>query len=93
MNTNAQNAAAGAKTPVAPVGAGAVASEPVEFGRVQDIERFFGIKRGLCYQLIRDGKIGSVCLRRKPDAKTGIRLINLRSVREFLARQTEGGAS
>lgn len=54
-----------------------------EFGRVRDVQKVFGLKRGAIYQLIRDGKLKSVSLRR-PGARTGLRLIHLASVRAFL---------
>jgi hypothetical protein len=70
----------------APIEPGDVSSSVAEFGRVPDIERLFGIKRGLCYQLIGSGAVKSVCLR-KPGAKTGVRLVYLASVRDWLHRQ------
>lgn len=54
-----------------------------EFGRIADVERLFGLKRGVLYQLISAGKVKSACLR-KPGAKTGVRLVHLASVRAFL---------
>ena len=44
------------------------------------------MKRGLAYELIKKGLIKSVCLR-KPGAKTGIRLIHVQSLRDYLNRQ------
>ena len=61
-----------------------------EFGRVPDVERIYGLKRGVTYALIRAGKLKSVCLR-KPGAKTGIRLVHLPSVRSLLTALMEGG--
>ncbi len=61
-----------------------------EFGRVPDVERIYGLKRGVTYALIREGKLQSVCLR-KPGAKTGVRLVHLASVRALLHSQMEGG--
>ncbi len=74
-------------TPIEP---GEVGSMVAEFGRVGDVERIYGLKRGLCYQLITEGRIRSVCLR-KPGAKTGVRLIFLPSVAALLHSQMEGG--
>ena len=54
-----------------------------EFGRWQDVQRLFGIKRGTLYRLIGDGKVRSITLR-KPGRKFGCRLIHLQSVRDFL---------
>lgn len=36
-----------------------------EFGRVSDVERIWGIKRGLLYLLSKEGDIKSVVIRRK----------------------------
>jgi hypothetical protein len=57
-----------------------------EFGRVRDVERIFGIKRGILYRKIADGKIRSVSLR-EPGKKFGCRLIHLASVRAWLHRE------
>ena len=54
-----------------------------EFGRWQDVQRLFGIKRGTLYGLIAEGKIRSITLR-KPGRKFGCRLIHLQSVRDHL---------
>jgi hypothetical protein len=76
----------------APIEPGESGSILPEFGRVPDIERIYGLKRGLCYQLIAGGQIKSVCIR-KPGAKTGVRLVHLASVREFLNSHMEGAAA
>jgi hypothetical protein len=57
-----------------------------EFGRVKDVERIFGIKRGILYRWISDGKIKSVCIR-EPGNQQGLRLIHLASVRGFITSQ------
>ena len=36
-----------------------------EFGRFQDVQRLFGLKRGTIYNLIEEGHIKSVSLRRQ----------------------------
>jgi hypothetical protein len=59
-----------------------------EFGRVQDVQRLFGIKRGILYRWIGDGKIKSVCIR-EPGNKLGVRLIHLASVRDYINRQMQ----
>ncbi len=61
-------------------------AEFAEFGRFPDLENRFGLKRSLSYQLIADGKIRSVALKKK-GARSGVRLIDLGSVREFLRSQ------
>lgn len=54
-----------------------------EFGRHQDVRRLFGIKRGILYRLINEGKIRSITLR-EPGRRFGCRLIYLPSVRTYL---------
>ena len=54
-----------------------------EFGRWRDVERLFGIKRGTLYNLMAEGKIKSVVLRRKGNVH-GCRLIHLASVSNYL---------
>ena len=81
-----ERATADANLTAAPIEPGASGSSLPEFGRVPDVERLFGVKRGLCYQLIGAGTFKSVCLR-KPGAKTGVRLIHLASVRDWLTSQ------
>jgi hypothetical protein len=61
-----------------------------EFVDWQGLQACFSIKRSLAYQLLRDGKIKAVSLRR--DGKDrGKRLFNVASVREFLRKQMENG--
>jgi hypothetical protein len=59
-------------------------AEP-EWCRVPDVFRIFGIRRGSLYNLLKDGEIKSVCLRRR-GYKQGQRLIQIASVRDFLNR-------
>lgn len=66
-----------------PVRPGDTAQSEVEFCRIPDLARTHGIKRGLAYSLINSGLIKSVVLRRE-GAKTGVRLVHLKSVREYL---------
>ncbi len=82
----------GAEKTTAPVEAAVCAPVPPEFGRIPDVQRIFGLKRGYIYLLINAGKIKSVCLRKR-GAKTGVRLIHLQSVRDFLSAKLEGGAA
>ena len=77
---------ADANLTAAPIEPGASGSILPEFGRVPDVERLFGVKRGLCFRYIADGTFKSVCLR-KPGAKNGARLIHLGSVRDWLNSQ------
>lgn len=57
-----------------------------EFGRMQDVQRRFGLRRGIVYGLIRAGAIRSVSLR-KAGRSTGVRLVYMPSVAEFLTRE------
>jgi hypothetical protein len=84
------NATVDAKLTTAPIEPGASGSVTSEFLRVPDVEKIFGIKRGHCYALISAGLIKSVCLRRF-GAKTGVRLVHLQSLRDYLAKHMEGG--
>ena len=60
-----------------------------EFVDWQRLEEGWGIKRSLAYQLLGDGKIQAVSLRR-PGKSRGKRLFSVDSVREFLRKQMEG---
>lgn len=65
-----------------------------EFGRWRDVERLFGIKRGTLYNLIAEGRVKSVILRRKGNVH-GCRIIHLASVSAYLnslMREQNGGA-
>jgi len=59
-----------------------------EFGRFDDLQRRFGIRRSSAYELIAAGKIKSVAVRKK-GARFGIRLIDFSSVREFLRSNSD----
>ncbi len=80
----------GAETTVGPIAPGNCGAALPEFGRFADVQRLFGLKRGFTYQLINEGKIRSVSLR-KPGAKAGCRLIHLQSVRDYLTAHLDGG--
>jgi hypothetical protein len=69
-----------------PVTAGNTSQTLPEFGRVNDVQRLFGVKRGILYRWIGDGKIKSVCIR-EPGNAQGVRLIHLASVREYINSQ------
>jgi hypothetical protein len=75
-------------TTIAPVRAGDANGVAPEFGRLRDVERIFGIKRGTAYTLLRDGKIKG-CLLRVRGQKSGVRLIDLASVGAFIRAQME----
>ena len=87
MNTKVRVAEDRLKTS-APISAGASADS--EFIRIADVEKLFGIKRGLTYRWLKEGLIKGACIRKK-GASTGIRLIHADSVRSFLLSNLEGG--
>ena len=62
-------------------------TQQIEYGRFDDLERRFGIRRSTAYELINAGKIKSSCVKKK-GARSGIRLIDFDSVREFLKANT-----
>lgn len=69
-----------------PVAAGNTNQTLPEYGRVIDVQRLFGIKRGICYRWIAEDKIKSVCIR-EPGNIQGVRLIHLASVRDYINSQ------
>lgn len=56
-----------------------------EFGRTGDVQKIFGLKRGTTYNLLADGKIKGVLLRVRGN-KSGVRLFDMESVRDFIRR-------
>jgi hypothetical protein len=72
---------AGFKT--APVQAGDTGGIIPEFGRWQDVQRLFAVKRGTLYNLMAEGKVKSVVLRRKGNVH-GCRLFHLASISQYL---------
>jgi len=62
----------------------------VEFADLRNIQKAFGLKRGLIYLLIKEGAIKSVSVRRRGQIR-GKRLIHVASVRDYLALQMKGG--
>jgi hypothetical protein len=59
-----------------------------EFVDCKGLEAGWGIKRSLAYQLLNDGKIKSVSLRRRGQSR-GKRLFSVDSIRQFLHEQME----
>ena len=59
----------------------------IEFGRFADLRSRFGLTRSTAYKLIAGGKIKSAVVKEK-GARSGIRLIDMQSVREFLRANT-----
>ena len=77
------------KTTIEPVQPGNFTGIQPEFGRVADVTRQFGIKRGTLYNLHRDGKVRGVLLRVRGQ-KSGVRLFDMGSVRDFIHSQMNG---
>lgn len=73
---------------IEPIAAGNTSQTLPEFGRVNDVQILFGLKRGICYRLIKDGKIKSVLIR-EPGNIQGVRLIHLASVRDYINSQMQ----
>jgi hypothetical protein len=71
---------------IEPVTAGNTNQVMPEFGRVNDVQRLFGVKRGILYRWINEGKVKSVCIR-EPGNIQGVRLIHLASVRNYINSQ------
>jgi len=63
-----------------------------EFARVDAIQQMFGLKRGTLYNLIRDGKVNSV-LKKVTGRKSGIRLIEVASVRQYILSGADNGGA
>lgn len=72
----------------APVEAGSANGVMPEFGRWQDVQRLFGIKRGTLYNLVAAGMVKSVSLRRK-GMKQGCRLFYLPGISATLKEMLE----
>jgi hypothetical protein len=71
-----------------PVVAGNTNQTPPEFVRVNQLYKIFGLKRGIIYRWINEGRIKSVCLR-EPGNIQGVRLIHLASVRDYINSQMQ----
>jgi hypothetical protein len=69
-----------------PVEPGNFAGTSPEFGRWQDVQRVYSIKRGTAYNLLRDGKIKGVLLRIRGQ-KSGVRLFCMKSIADFICAQ------
>jgi len=61
-----------------------------EWLRPGDVRLRYGIGRSLLYELMREGKIKSVCLRREGRA-TGIRLVSAISIAAYISSHEEAG--
>ena len=70
-------------TTTAPVQQGDFSNAIQEFGRVADVQRVYGLRRGTLYNLLNAGKIKGCLLRVKGD-KSGVRLFSMGSVRDYI---------
>jgi helix-turn-helix protein len=55
-----------------------------QWGSAEDIRRIFGITRGTLYKLAKANRIKSTVFKTKEDARKGVRLFSIQSIREFL---------
>jgi hypothetical protein len=78
----------GPRFTVAPIAPGDTTNLPIEFCRVPDAQRLWGLKRGIIYRKIADGTIISVNIR-EPGRKFGCRLLYVPSIRAWLASLME----
>ena len=62
-----------------------------EFGRVNDVQKLFGVKRGILYRWIKEQRVKSVCIREQGNIQ-GVRLIHLASVRDYINSQFQQAA-
>ncbi|MEI7774860.1 MAG: hypothetical protein WCK17_08795 [Verrucomicrobiota bacterium] len=62
----------------------------LEWLRPGDVRPRYGIGRSLLYELLKEGKIKSVCLRREGRA-TGIRLVSAISIEAYISSHEEAG--
>ena len=69
-----------------PVEPGNFTGATQEWGRAPDLQRVFGLRRGTAYNLLLDGKIKGVLLRVR-GKKSGVRLFDMASVRDFIRTQ------
>lgn len=71
------------QTSIEPVQPGDFSNMMPEYGRWRDVRRVYAIGRGSAYNLLADGKIKGVLLRVRGQ-KSGIRLFDMASVREYI---------
>ncbi|HWX22701.1 MAG TPA: hypothetical protein VN578_22585 [Candidatus Binatia bacterium] len=71
-----------------PVRPGDTTGMTPEFGRIRDVEKTTGLKRGSVYNLLALGHIKG-CVLRVRGNKSGIRLIDMGSVRNYIRAQMD----
>jgi hypothetical protein len=59
-----------------------------EWGDAEEVERLFSITRGTLYKLADAGRIDSALIKTRENARKGIRLFNIESIRRLLAAST-----
>ena len=59
-----------------------------EFGRIRDVERVYGLKRGTTYNLLASGRIRG-CVLRITGKTAGVRIIDMDSVGRYIRAQMD----
>ena len=59
-----------------------------EWGSAEQIYAQFGLTKGTLYKLASDGRIKWALVKTSRDARKGIRLFNVQSIRELLSAST-----
>ena len=92
MSLDSKKIGGQSETTIAPLSEAAARASHVdsEFVDIPGLEGRWGIKRSLAYQLLADGKIRGVSLRRRGQSR-GKRLFSVDSIRQFLRTQMEAG--
>jgi hypothetical protein len=76
------------KTTTEAIRTGDVTGVVPEFGRCQDVQKIYGLRRGTLYNLRKQGRIKSVLLRVE-GRKSGVRLWHLQSIRDFILSEMQ----
>jgi hypothetical protein len=66
-----------------PIQSGNFAATTAEFGRTEDVEKIYGLKRGTLYNLFSQRKIRGSLLRIKGQL-SGVRLWDMGSIRQYI---------
>jgi hypothetical protein len=77
-----------------PINPGEVLSDAseIKYARIRAVERTYGLGRFSIFRLIKQGTIRSVLFKSSKKAK-GYRLIDLRSLEDYLASRATGGTT
>jgi hypothetical protein len=59
-----------------------------EWANAEEIERLFGLTRGTLYKLAGSNRIESALIKTRQDARKGVRLFKIESIRRLLAAST-----